>query len=238
MKTNLHLFLAGVCATFAAVSAADAQFVFQPATEAASKDTKIYVSVPTGNFSSNLSVVSQDVGAHFLALVQFDLSAYPFPPAEITSAILTLYASGLGVSGGPAVGGTVTISPILNDWRENAADPGAAPLATYDAFFGTTPTIGVGSSVASQNIAGAGFVNWDITALAAAWADGSQANYGVLIQLSTGGGDVGFADTDSHPGVAGSAPKLSVVPEPSAAALLGGTGLIALFRRRRSSRTA
>jgi hypothetical protein len=232
MNTTRLLLAAGAFALVAGTPHAQAQFVIQPLTEATSKETKIYGSVPTSNFSSNLNVVSQDVGAHFLSLVQFDLSAYPFPPAEITNAILTLYATALGASGGPAAGGTVTISPILDDWRENSADPGVAPLATYDAFFGTTPTIDLGAAVASQSVTGAGFVSWNITSLVQDWANSAQPNFGVLIQLSTGGGDVGFADVDSTTSVSGSAPSLTVVPEPSAAALLGGTALLGLLRRR------
>jgi len=218
-------------------TAAQAQFAIQPLTEATSKETKIYGSVPTGNFSSNLNIVSQDVGAHFLSLVQFDLSSLPFPAAEITQAYITLHASGLGVGGGPVAGGTVTLSPILDRWRETAADPGPAPLATYDAFFGPTPTLDVSPVVASQSVTGAGFFEWDVTSLVQAWANGSQDNFGVLIQLSSNGGDIGFADVDSAPGVPGSAPKLTVVPEPTAAvALLGGAGVL-LGCRCRSARS-
>jgi hypothetical protein len=223
-------------ATVAIATSAHAQFTIQPLTEAASKETKIYGSVPTSNFSSNLNVVSQDVGAHFLSLVQFDLSSLPFPAAEITQAFITLYVTGLGASGGPASGGDVTLSPILDDWRETAADPGVAPLATYDAFFGTTPTIDVGGVAATQTVTGAGFVNWDVTSLVQSWAADPAGNHGVLIGLATGGGDIGIADVDSSPGVPGSAPSLTVVPEPgTAAALLGGAGLL-LARRRRAIR--
>jgi hypothetical protein len=224
-------------ATVAMAASAQAQFTIQPLTEATSKDTKIYGSVPTSNFSSNLNIVSLDVGAHFLSLVQFDLSALPFPSSEITQAFITLYVTGLGASGGPAAGGDVTLSPILDDWRETAADPGPAPLATYDAFFGTTPTLDLGSVAATQTIAGVGFVDWDVTSLVQSWAADPSSNHGVLIQLATGGGDIGIADVDSTPGVAGSAPKLTVVPEPgTAAALLGGAGVL-LARRRRVSRS-
>lgn len=218
---------------------AEAALVIQPLTEATSKETKIYGSVPGSNFSSNLNIVSPDVGAHFLSLVQFDLSS--LTATQVSSAILSLYATGLGISGGPAAGGTVTITPILDDWRENAADPGAAPLATYDAFFGVAPTLSLGSPVASANVTGIGFVDWDITSLVQSWADGSLANYGVLIQLSSGGGDIGFADVDSAPAVAGSAPKLTIVPAavPEPGTVFAGLacGSVLLARRRRSLRS-
>jgi hypothetical protein len=210
-----------------------AQIVIQPLVEADSKDTKIYDTLPTLSLQSDLNVVSQDVGAHFLSLVQFDLAAITLTAAEITNATLTLYSTGLGISGGPAVGGTVTISPILTEWRETSSSPGTAPLATYNAFFGTgtAQTLNFGSAAASQNVTGAGFVDWDITDLVKSWKDGSQENYGVLIQLSTNGGDIGFADVDSQPGIAGSSPKLTIVPEPGTT-LLAFAGLGVMFLRR------
>jgi hypothetical protein len=243
MKKDLLLVLAFAAAGFlASATTGSAQFVIQPLTEATSKDTKIYSGVPDGNFSSTFNITSSDIGAHFLALVQFDLSQLGALNAnDIVSATLRLYSSGIGVSGGPVAGGIVTISPILDAWRENSGDAGAAPLATYGAFFGTTdvdnnavaPTLHYGSAVASQTISAGGFYSWDITNTVKSWQSGSLANNGVLIQISTPGGDIGFADVDSSPGIPGSAPALTVVPEPNtAAALLGGAGLLFLLRRR------
>jgi hypothetical protein len=222
----------GALALAAGTASSSAQFIFQPLTEATSKDSKIYISQSTLSLQSNLNVVSADV-THFLSLVQFDLSSLPLLASEITSATLTLYSTGLGASGGSTIGGDVTLSPILNAWRENAGDAGTAPLSTYDAFYGTTPTLTAGSAVATQTVNGAGFVTWDITNTVKAWVDGSLVNNGLLIQLATPGGDVGFADVDSNG--AANAPKLTVVPEPSTAALLGGAGLLGLLRRRRNA---
>ncbi|MDB6152378.1 MAG: hypothetical protein JWL90_831 [Chthoniobacteraceae bacterium] len=219
-------------------ASAAAQIIIQPTTEAASKDAKIYSSVPTSNFASNLNVTSLDTGAHFLSLVQFDLSQLGALNADaIVSATFTLYCSGVGVNGAAALGGNVTVSPILSAWKENADDttPAGAPLVTYNAFFGATPTISFGSSVASQNVTGAGFYSWDITSTVKAWQSGSLPNNGLFIQLSSTGGDIGFADVDSNPTVAGSAPSLAIVPEPAAASLLFGTGLFLISRRRRTA---
>ena len=231
-----HLARVGaVCfAVLASLAEVRAQ-VIQPLTEATSKDAKIYDTLPTLSLQSDLNIVSQDVGAHFLSLVQFDLSSVLLTSLEITNATLTLYSTGLGISGGPVAGGTVTISPILDDWRETTGSPGTAPLSTYSAFFGTTPTLHFGSAVASQNVTGAGFVDWDITNLVKSWKDGSQPNYGVIVQLSSNGGDIGFADVDSQPGIAGSSPKLTIVPEPGTA-LLAFAGLgVMFFRRNRAA---
>ena len=234
--------LGAVClALLGAVSQSHAQtFTVQPQTEAASKDAKIYTSIAGNSLQSDLNVVSQDTGAHFLSLVQFDLSSVTLTSLQISSATLTLYSTGLGISGiASPPPGTVTISPILDDWKELSGDPGSAPLATYANFFGTTPTLHFGSAVASQTVTGAGFVSWDITSLVKAWKDSSQPNYGVIIQISSAGGDVGFADVDSSPGVAGSAPKLTVaaVPEPGSALLAcAGFGVMFLRRKRAAAR--
>lgn len=239
MKTTRHCLLAWIAAgLLASASAGFAQFI-QPSTEATSKDAKIYGHVPSIPFSSDLSVTAPSLGAHFLSLVQFDLSQINAVNSEaIISAYLRLYSPGIGANGG--VGGIVTISPILTDWRETMA-PGLAPVATYDAFFGYTdvddiyhpPTLFYGSPIASVEVTGAGFYEWDITTLVKSWYDNSVPNYGVLIQINTPNGDVGFADVDSAPGVPGSAPALVVVPEPSSSvAFLGGAGLLFLFRRR------
>ena len=233
--------LGAIClGLLAALPESRAQFVIQPQTEATSKDAKIYTSLAGNSLQSDLNVVSQDTGAHFLSLVQFDLSSVTLTSLQISSATLTLYSTGLGISGiASPPPGTVTISPILDDWKELSGDPGSAPLATYANFFGTTPTLHFGSAVASQTVTGAGFVSWDITSLVKAWKDSSQPNYGVIIQISSAGGDVGFADVDSSPGVAGSAPKLTVaaVPEPGSALLAcAGFGVMFLRRKRAAAR--
>lgn len=228
---RLPIIACAIVGLLCVASSASAQLVFQPTSEATSKDSKLYEHVPTSGLQSDLSVTSPDIGAYFTSILQFDLSTYgPINASLITSAYITLNISGLGISGGPAVGGTVTMSPILNGWRENATDPGTDPVGSYTAFYGTVPTITYGSAVASQVVTGAGFYSWDITDLVKSWANGTLANNGVMIQLSSLGGDVGISDVDSD-GPA-KAPSLTIVPEPGAISLLGGAGLFFLLRRR------
>ncbi len=218
-------------ALVALMSSASAQITIQPVTEAFSRETKIYEHTPTMNFSSNIAVTSTDIGSNFVSLLQFDLSAVPYTSAEITSATIKLYNFQLGFSSSGAIvnGGTVTMSPILDAWRETAGEAGAAPLATYDAFFGASPTLHFGPVAASTVVGDVGFYTWDITNLVKAWKDGSQPNNGVLIQLASPGGDIGFADVDSNG--AANAPSITVVPEPGSI-FLGLAGAGALFARR------
>ncbi len=224
---------AGAMASVVLMTGARGAAIIQPLTEAASKDAKIYANTPTMNFTSNLNITSE-----FSSVLQFDFSSVT--QADLlaaTSFTLTLYSTGVGPTGVPgATGGNVTISPILNSWRENDADPGVAPLATYSAFFGATPTLGIGPVAATQNVTGAGFVTWDITALAQSWINGTLPNNGVIVRLADNlaTGDIGFADVDSSPAIAGSSPALNVVPEPSSAlALAAGLGVFLSSRRRR-----
>jgi len=197
-----------------------AVFTIQPQNEAESKDTKIYSSVAGSNFSSNLSVVSADI-TDFRSLVQFDLSAVAgLLAADITSASLRLYVTGLNTNDlSTATSVPVTVSPILGDWRETSTDPGSAPLATWSAFFGTTPTITYGAVAAMQNATGVGYFDWDITNLVKSWKDGSQANYGVFLQAPGPLGDVGISDTDT-PAFAPALIISSPVPEPATSGLV------------------
>ena len=234
----------------AAPARAQLTFTIQPLTEAASKDAKIFTHSPT-NSQSNLNLTSFDTGEHFLSLVQFDLSSLAGISADsILSATFTLYSTGIGPSGvvNPN-GGSVTVSPILDAWRENTTDAGTAPVASYAAFFGsldqdtgltTDPTLHFGSAVATQTVTTSGFITWDITTLVKAWVSGTQANDGVIVQVpdSNTNVDIGFADVDSNPAIAGSAPSLTVnaVPEPSSIVLsvLGLAGFSIGRVRRRS----
>lgn len=214
--------------------ASAATFTIQPQNEAESKDTKIYISVPTSNFSSNLSVVSPDI-TDFRSLVQFDLSAIAgLGSADITTATLRLYSTGLNTNAmSTATSVPVTVSPILSDWRENSTDPGTAPLATWNAFFGTTPTITAGAVAATQNVTGVGYFDWDITALVQSWKNGAQPNFGVLLQAVGPLGDVGIADTDT-PAFGPALIITSPIPEPSGALLLLGLCPLMLRRSKRA----
>lgn len=244
-KLALAAVALGVCGL--AHEAAAQTYFIQPQDESTSKDTKIYNSTPTSNFSSNLNLTSPDTGAFFSSLVQFSLATVP-AGKTITNATLTLYCTGVGPSGVPnANGGAVTVQPITSGWSETTADAavaGAPPLATYNAIYGTPPTITLGNVVATTVVNGAGFVTWDITSLAQQWENGTLANNGVYLRFGTSvtNGDLGFADVDSSPTVAGSMPSLTItVPEPSTtmAMIVGGFGLcVGVWRLRRTGARA
>jgi hypothetical protein len=233
LRRAIRPLAAGAMASVALMTGAQGAITIQPLTEAASKDAKIYTNTPTSNFTSNLSITSE-----FSSVLQFDFSSVSqIDLLSATSFTLTLYSPGIGISGVPgATGGNVTLSPILNAWRENDADPGADPLATYNNFFGPAPTLGIGPVAATQTVTGAGFVTWDITALAQSWINGTLPNNGVIVRLANNleTGDIAFADVDSSPTVAGSSPALNVVPEPSSAlAVAAGLGVFLSSRRRK-----
>lgn len=144
------------------------------------------------------------------------------------------YATGLNLNAeSTTASAVVTVSPIFPDWKELADDAGSAPIATWSALFGTTPTITFGAVAASQTVTGVGYFDWDITTLVKSWQDGSLANCGLLLQAPNPQGDVGIADTDAP----AFAPALIItypIPEPSAAVLLPGLCLVLLRRCRRA----
>ncbi len=226
---------AAALAVVTAPAAVGAVYSIQPQNEAESKDTKVYASVATSNFSSNLNVVSADI-TDFRALVQFDLTALAAVAADdIASASVRLYVTGLNLNAqSTSASAQVNLRPITGAWRENAADPGAAPLATWDALFGATPTLAVGAVAASQTVSAVGYYDWDVTALVKAWKNGTQPNDGLLIEAPGPLGDVGIADTD----VPSQGPALIVttVPEP-ASGLFGllACGLLSVRRQRRGA---
>lgn len=229
--------------------AAHAVSIFiQPQSEATSKDTKVYTHVPTGNFSSNLSITHPDTGAHFSSLVQFDLTALAgVTSAQVleTGAYLMLYVTGVTTPG------SVGVAAILDPWVETGAEvgPGTPPLATFNALFGVEadeiePTITWGSTLDTEAITGTGWYKWDITSTVLQWMDGTLDNNGLYIYTTTSLADIGIADVNTpangvqtDPPAAGFGPALAV-PEPSRMLLLGlGLGSL-LFRRTRRSNSA
>ncbi len=226
--------IAAALAALAPAASFAATVTIQPLSEAASKDTKIYASVAASNFSSNLNAVSPDI-TDFRSLVQFDLAPLALLGADdIASATIRLYGTGLNTNGlSNAASVPVTLSPILADWRENAADAGAAPLATWDAFFGANASLGVGAVAATQSVTGVGFFDWDVTALVKSWKNGTLGNNGVMIQAVGPLGNVGIADVDGNGAGVGPALIVTTVPEPATAAAVA-LGLVAFLPRRRT----
>jgi hypothetical protein len=220
-------------ALIAASTCPAAVLTIQPSTEAESRDTKIYASQANGNFSSNLNAVSADI-TDFRSLIAFDqLGAAGLTAGEITSATLRIYVTGLNTTAqSTATSARLDLLTINSAWRETASEIGVAPLATWNAFFGATPTLTVGAVLVSQTITGAGFVDFDITTLAQAWVSGTQGNYGVMIQAPGPNGDVGIADVDSAGAANAPALILNTIPEPGVAGLLL-LGATVLGRRRR-----
>lgn len=197
--------------------AATETFTIRPATEATSKEARIYNHGLTSNLQSSIGLTHTDVGAHFVALLQFDMTSLPqLTPANITNAKIRLHCNGKNVNNAvPMVAGDVTVTPIYTSWKELATDPGNAPLGTYGAFFTGTATMILGQVAATQNVNAEGFVDFDVTNLVRQWA-GILPNNGVILQMSTSGGNVGLDDVDSNPAVANSGPALIIEADTTA----------------------
>lgn len=230
-----------MAATLGASAFADT-FTLRPASEAESKETKIYDQVGSSNFSSNIDVFGPGSGADFQSLLQFDLAGTfaAIPSAQkIKSAKIILNSSGYTPYPGdnpetPEVetypaefgSGMVAFFAITSPWRETAGSPGTDPLATYNAFYGPSPTITVGGLSALREVTVAGKYDWDVTTLVKAWKSGALANNGVLIK-QLNGFSVGLSDVDSAG--AANAPQITIVADLTGPVIpsIGSVALIA-----------
>ena len=143
-------------------------------------------------------------------LIRFDLGSIP-AGAVVLKAVLSLYK--FAATGGS--GNTITVHRMTRDWLEGTGDYTATgDGATWNTSDGTTPWTTPGGDfettpVASNaGIAGNGWKEWDLTALAGAWVDGSVANQGVALKATTGAGYNKFHTSDA--GNATLFPKLTL----------------------------
>lgn len=118
-----------------------------------------------------------------MPLLRFDLSAIP-AGAHVTSATLSAYAESASGSG------PVALHRVTRDWTEAAtwySSDGAVAWTTAGGDIHANP-------LASTAFAGtAGWVNWDVTALADRWLKGSLPNQGVQLRAGAGVTSITFA---------------------------------------------
>jgi hypothetical protein len=233
----MHYFKSGIGAVFIALSAVSrGQIVLQP-NELQSKDAKAYSFVSDLNLQSNIGVVGSGAAPHsFKSLIQFDLTAIPYTATEISLATLAIYCSVISpipdANSVPIPGsgpGNVSLFPVTGSWTE--AGVTWANFPTYQATAADSEMI----STAGQ------WYTFDITDVVKTWSAGSFANNGLAIIMDSEFGQVTLLDSDGLTGATPNpalAPRLTVVPEPSAALLgLFGFGACGIrrIRQRHSS---
>ncbi len=133
-----------------------------------------------------------------MPLLRFDLSALP-AGAHVTAATLSAYAES-GTGSGP-----VALHRVTRDWTEAAtwySSDGAAAWTTAGGDIHANP-------LSSAAFAGtAGWLNWDVTALADRWLKGSLPNQGVQLRAGAGVTSITFASGNAVN--ASQRPKLAV----------------------------
>ena len=148
------------------------------------------------NYGSATSLLAT-AGSSF-PMLRFDLSAIP-AGAHVSSATLSAYATAGSGSG------AVALHRVTRDWTE---------AATWTSADGSTAWSQAGgdfnaTAVSTAAFGGAaGWLAWDVTALADRWVKGSLPNQGV--QLRAGGSIAGLQLTSSDGGTASQRPTLAV----------------------------
>lgn len=155
--------------------------------------------VISGGASSNGSKTTLIADtAPSMPLLRFDLSALP-AGAHVTSATLSAYAES-GTGSGP-----VALHRVTRDWTDAAtwySSDGAVAWTTAGGDVHADP-------LSSTSFAGtAGWMNWDVTALADRWLKGSLPNQGV--QLRSGAGITSITFVSGNAVNASQHPKLSI----------------------------
>lgn len=122
-------------------------------------------------------------GKVWRAALRFSLDALP-PAAAVTAASLQLYNDGLCVAPRRRVGPCLAADYTIDAHRILSASWTKEREVEFD------PEI-VSESVVET--ASADWYAWDVTSLVRAWADGAQANHGLLLKLMDGEEDFGVS---------------------------------------------
>jgi hypothetical protein len=144
-------------------------------------DTMILSSQPTKNFGAS-AILAVQPGT--ISLVQFNLAGIP-STATIEKATLRLYVDAVQAPG------TFDAFPVDSPWTENTVNFNTAPVVlTQYSSTGTDPhTI----TAASRN----NFVLLNVTNIVQAWVQGSFANNGLALQLTSAAGSFSFDSKES-----------------------------------------
>ena len=165
----------------------------------AGADAYIYEDTPTTNQGGATILVTGREGGpaygRYRSLVQFDLSS--LPAGDVTQATLRLYMEAGG--GGYPTGNPVGVHEVTSFWAEGTVTYGTQPShqpVAEDVIMATT----------------AGWYEWDVTTLVAAWKAGTKTNLGCMLKHAD---EVSATDTarnwtSSDSGTAANRPMLRV----------------------------
>jgi hypothetical protein len=145
-----------------------------------SQDTFVSSATPKINYGPGFSIA---VGPGTTSYLQFNLSGIP-AGATISKASLRLYVDGVIAKG------SFDVYQLNSGWNENTLTYNTPPPA-----LGASATAGhpVAVTAASMNQ----FILIDITPLAQAWVNGTTANNGVALALTTAAGSFSFDSKES-----------------------------------------
>jgi hypothetical protein len=137
----------------------------------------------SGNSNTNYGTATTlRVGSSFKSFLQFDLSALPSGVA-VSKATLRLFVNSV------STGGVFDVYQVNNSWAESSLTYRNSPA------IGGSATGGHPVSVASSNAND--FLLVDVTSLVQDWVDGSEPNYGMVLELNGGSGNFTFDSKES-----------------------------------------
>ena len=205
--------------------------VLQP-DAAAGVDTNPDAYWPNANYGATTSMWVDDNNER--PMIRFDLGVLPLG-ATVASASLSLYQYS-GGDDAPA-GASVDAYRLTRDWTEGSGDGwSTGDGATWNTSDGTTAWTTPGGdydttpAARNANLAGVGWKQWDVTALADAWVSGTVSNQGVGLKATPGVGFIRYHSSDAtdptlrpkltisyYPCECGGGPSGSLVLQPGAA---------------------
>src|SRR5579864_2744597 len=157
-----------------------------------SADTYVSSVTPKTNYGASPILVVQTGATTF---IQINLSAVP-AGASVSKATLRLYVDGV------VTGGSFDVFPVNGAWSENKLTYNTPPPTLGSSATGNKPIAITSSSVNK-------FILVDITSLVQGWLNGTIANNGVALSLTSANGFFSFDAKESL--LTGNGPELEVV---------------------------
>ena len=152
-------------------------------------DTYTYSGAPTTNYGAGTALFVQKGSGKSFSYLRFDLSTLP-PGASVAKATLRLFVNQV------VTPGQIDVYQLNHGWVEGTLTYNNAPARGASAT-GGNPVAFTASSLNQ-------FILIDVTPLVTGWANGSIANHGLELAITTPTGAVGFdskeaVDTSHQP---------------------------------------